>query len=152
MYVNDPNMTGAYFRDFYPNVPGGANSLIRQGIHDKYGIDHTPIPVSLLVPGTNTITLIQRRATAATSSYVMYDYLDFELPTPPPAPPVLSFSTSGGQIQFNWPASYIGWRLETQTNSIMGTNWVTIPGATQTNLWFMPVTANNNVFFRLAHP
>ena len=152
MYVNDPNMTGAYFRDFYPNVPGGANSLIRQGIHDKYGIDHTPIPVSLLVTGTNTITLIQRRATAATSSYVMYDYLDFELPTPPPAPPVLSFSTSGGQLQFNWPASYIGWRLETQTNSIMGTDWVTVPGSTQTNLWLVPTTANNSVFFRLAHP
>lgn len=101
VFVNDPNRTGPVFRDFYPSVPAGANTLIRQGIHDKYGIDHTVIPVSKLVAGTNTITLVQRRATTDTSSYVMYDYLDLELPTPM-APAGLTATPGDGQVVLNW--------------------------------------------------
>ena len=87
IFVNDPGMTSAPLADFHPTIsfPSGdhANTLIRQGIHDKYGIDHIAIPVSYLVAGTNTVTLVQRRAVTDTVSYVMYDYLDFELPAPP---------------------------------------------------------------------
>lgn len=101
VFVNDPNRTGPVFRDFYPSVPAGANTLIRQGIHDKYGIDHTVIPVSRLVAGTNTVTLVQRRATTDTSSYVMYDYLDLELPTPM-APAGLTATPGDGQVVLNW--------------------------------------------------
>ena len=65
MYVNNPGMT-AEFKGFYPNIPfpsgDTADTLIRQGIHDKYGIDHISIPVSNLMACTNTITLVQRRA------------------------------------------------------------------------------------------
>jgi rhamnogalacturonan endolyase len=241
VYVNDPNRTGAVFRDFYPNVPAGANTLVRQGIHDKYGIDHTSIPVNRLIAGTNTITLIQRRAVTATSTYVMYDYVNLELPTagtpsglsavagdaqvslnwtsspgagsyklkratvsggpysmivgpggtntvdatvtngttyyyvvsainangesadsmevsatPSSAiPPQLTFSSTGGQLQFSWPAENIGWELQVQTNMIdvgLGTNWVTIPGSGATNLISIPIGMDDNVFFRLAHP
>ena len=74
------------FRDFYPGIPFptgvNADSLIRQGIHDKYGIDHTAIPVGNFVVGTNTITLVQRRAVTATVSYVIYDYLAWNCPHP----------------------------------------------------------------------
>ena len=100
-------MTGAVFRDFYPSVPNGANSVQRQGIHDKYGIDHTTIPVSKLVAGTNTITLIQRRAVTATVSYVMYDYLSLELPTA--AAPVGLRATAGdARVVLNWTNSVVG--------------------------------------------
>ena len=101
VFVNDPNRTGPVFRDFYPSVPAGANTLIRQGIHDKYGIDHTVIPVSKLVAGTNTITLVQRRATTDTSSYAMYDYLDLELPTPM-TPAGLTATPGDEQVVLNW--------------------------------------------------
>lgn len=108
MWVNDPGMVNAYFKDFYPNIPFpsgvNANSVIRQGIHDKYGIDHIAIPVSNLVAGTNVITLVQRRATAATSSYVMYDYLDFELPTAR-VPIALAATAGDAQVALNWTAS-----------------------------------------------
>ena len=80
VFVNDPNRTKSALKDFYPSVTGGANSLVRQGIHDKYGVDHISIPVSKLVVGTNTITLVQRRGSTGAASYVMYDYLDLELP------------------------------------------------------------------------
>lgn len=101
VFVNDPRMTGTVWRDFYPSVPAGANTLIRQGIHDKYGVDHTAIPVSKLVAGTNTITLVQRRAVTDTSSYVMYDYLNLELPTPIP-PPGLTATAGDRQVILQW--------------------------------------------------
>jgi hypothetical protein len=104
VFVNDPNRSGSAFRDFYPDVPSGANSLIRQGIHDKYGINHISIPVSRFVTGTNTITLVQRRATTATSSYVMYDYLNLELPTAE-TPSGLSAIAGDAQVALNWAAS-----------------------------------------------
>lgn len=246
MYVNNPGLT-TEFKDFYPNIPFPtgvtADSLIRQGIHDKYGIDHLSIPVGNLVAGTNTITLVQRRAVTATVSYVMYDYLDFELPTPmPPAglaasagdarvaltwtaspgangyyvyqstnnagpykligtnvssltltnsgltngwryyyslaatnafgasavsptisarptaatPPPLSYTLAPGQITLGWPAGHTGWRLVTQTNSLLnglGTNWVTVPGSMNTNQMSLPVNNFNGcVFFQLVNP
>lgn len=104
VFVNDPNRTGAVFRDFYPSVPGGANSLVRQGIHDKYGIDHTSIPVNRLVAGTNTITLVQRRSTVSSQVYVMYDYLNLELPTPI-APPGLSAKAGDAEVELQWAAA-----------------------------------------------
>lgn len=108
MWVNDPGMVNTYFKDFYPNVPFPpgvtADSLIRQGIHDKYGIDHVSIPVSNLVTGTNTITLVQRRGTSATVSYVLYDYLDFELPTPR-TPIGLTTAAGDSKVILNWTAS-----------------------------------------------
>ncbi len=106
-YVNNPGLTSE-FKDFYPNIPFpsgvNADSLIRQGIHDKYGIDHISIPVSKLVTGTNIITLVQRRAVAATVSYVMYDYLDFELPTARP-PSGLTATAGDGNVALSWTAS-----------------------------------------------
>ena len=103
VFVNNTNATGTPFRDFYPNVPGGADSLIRQGIHDKYGIDHTPIPASKFVAGTNTITLVQRRSVSALANYAMYDYLDLELPTPM-VPTGLAVTPGDGKAVLSWNA------------------------------------------------
>ena len=81
VFVNDPDMTNPPLRDFSPSV-GGGNALIREGIHAKYGVDYVTIPVSLLQPGANTITLLQRRGVAAIGNHVMYDYINLEMPTP----------------------------------------------------------------------
>ena len=155
VYVNDPNRTGAVFRDFYPNVPGGANSLIRQGIHDKYGIDHTPIPVSKLVVGANTITLIQRRATAATSSYVMYDYLDFEMLAPASAPIGLTATPGDGQVTLNWNAvpGTTGYNVRQSTinggpyqlvgSNVGSPNFIS-PGLSNGVMYYYTIGATNN--------
>jgi hypothetical protein len=107
MYVNNPGMTSE-FKDFYPNIPfpsgDTADSLIRQGIHDKYGIDHITIPVGNLVAGTNTITLVQRRAVSAVANYVLYDYLDLELPTPS-TPTNLAAAAADSMVTLGWTAS-----------------------------------------------
>lgn len=71
-------------------------------------------------------------------------------------PPVLSVAPSGNQLQFSWPTTHIGWRLQTQTDSLtsgLGTNWVTVPNSTNQNQFVAPISATNgSVFFRLVYP
>ena len=155
-YVNNPGMTSE-FKDFYPNIPfpsgDTADSLIRQGIHDKYGIDHVSIPVGNLVTGTNTITLVQRRAVTATVSYVMYDYLDLELPTP--RPPVGVTAMPGDSlVTLSWTASpgATGYFISQSTNKggpyqVVGTNVTSLAytntGLTNGIFYFYTVSATN---------
>ena len=71
-------------------------------------------------------------------------------------PPQLTFSLNGSELRFNWPADHLGWKLQTQTNSLttgLGTNWVTVPNSNSTNQ--ISITLNQNtggVFFRLIYP
>ncbi|MGH7989638.1 MAG: LamG-like jellyroll fold domain-containing protein, partial [Limisphaerales bacterium] len=66
------------------------------------------------------------------------------------SPPQLNFGAGNGQIQIAWPQDYTGWNLQVQTNSLTGTNWVTVPISTLTNQMSFPIDpANGSVFFRL---
>jgi fibronectin type 3 domain-containing protein len=72
------------------------------------------------------------------------------------ASPRLATGLSAGRLQLNWPATHVGWRLETQTYSLasgLGTNWVAVPGSAATNQLLIPVNIENgSVFFRLVYP
>ena len=67
--------------------------------------------------------------------------------------PVITPAASGDVLQLSWPANYIGWTLQAQTNAPgigIGTNWGSVPGLTTTNQFSTPV--DNTVgseFFRL---
>jgi hypothetical protein len=71
-------------------------------------------------------------------------------------PTPLNLAASSGQLQFNWPADHIGWRLQVQTNALnsgLGTNWATVTGSILTNQISLPITPDNStVFFRLTYP
>jgi fibronectin type 3 domain-containing protein len=71
-------------------------------------------------------------------------------------PLTFSYGLNGTQLQLSWPATHKGWRLEAQTNSLttgLGTNWVTVPGASATNQMFLPISPSSpSVFFRLSYP
>ena len=59
-------------------------------------------------------------------------------------------------MTLSWPASYTGWRLETQTNSLnvgLSNNWVAVPGSTTVNTVTLPINAASGaVFYRLVYP
>jgi hypothetical protein len=66
----------------------------------------------------------------------------------------LAVQVNGNQLDISWPVA--GGTLQTQTNSLsvgIRTNWVNIPGSTQTNHVVVPIDpANGSVFYRLAFP
>jgi hypothetical protein len=63
---------------------------------------------------------------------------------------------SGGMLKLAWPADYLGWILQAQTNRLdtgLSTNWVDVPGSsaiTQTNI--SVDSAKPLMFFRLRSP
>jgi hypothetical protein len=70
-----------------------------------------------------------------------------------PQTPQLSLGFTDQQLQIQWPSAYLGWELQVQTNSLIGTNWVTVPDSMLTNQISFPVNpANTSVFFRLVSP
>jgi autotransporter-associated beta strand protein len=71
-------------------------------------------------------------------------------------PTNLVWNLSGFNLTLSWLAGYTGWRLQVQTNSLnvgIGTNWVDVSGASQTNNVAVPVDATQgSVFYRLVFP
>ena len=65
------------------------------------------------------------------------------------SPTQLDLVVDSGQMQLNWPADHIGWRLEAQTNALsvgLGINWVTVPGSAQTNQIVVPIARTTAAF------
>ena len=78
------------------------------------------------------------------------------MPEPSLTPPQMGWQMASRQIQLSWPVDHYGWHLEMQTNPIgvgLGTNWSTVPGSQITNMFAVPMNAENgSVFFRLVYP
>jgi fibronectin type 3 domain-containing protein len=72
------------------------------------------------------------------------------------APAPLTVGTGAGAIQLAWPAEHLGWRLQSQTNTLgtgLGTNWFDVPGSTATNSMNLPMDSfSGSVFYRLIFP
>jgi len=75
--------------------------------------------------------------------------------TPPTTPTNLTFTVSNNSLTLSWPANYLGWVLQAQTNSLgagLGTNWGTVPGSSLVTSMTIPLIANNPaVFYRLMY-
>lgn len=75
------------------------------------------------------------------------------VPLPSSVSTNLNFKAAGDQLQVSWPNDHLSWRLQAQTNSLSGTNWVDVPNATLTNQISIPIDENNSsVYFRLVYP
>lgn len=75
IYVNNESTP---FLTYYPDN-GGGNGLQRQTNHAMYGVSTIAIPMSRLIKGNNTITLLMP-STSAIGNHIMYDYLSLETP------------------------------------------------------------------------
>ncbi|HSU53057.1 MAG TPA: autotransporter-associated beta strand repeat-containing protein [Candidatus Dormibacteraeota bacterium] len=68
-------------------------------------------------------------------------------------PTNMNLSLVGNQLNFSWPTDHTGWHLQAQTNSVIGTNWVTITGTDSSNGYTLTIDpANSSVFFRMIYP
>ena len=70
------------------------------------------------------------------------------------SPTNLSFSVSGGMLALSWPASHLGWTLQTNSVNLANTNfWFAYPGSTAlTNVVFPIDPTKANIFYRLSYP
>ncbi len=75
-----------------------------------------------------------------------------------PPTPKMTYSVSGGTMGISWPASYLGWTLQVQTNALsvglqMASNaWFDIPGTAAVTSTNLPINrANPSVFYRLRY-
>jgi hypothetical protein len=61
----------------------------------------------------------------------------------------------GNTLTLSWPTNQLGWRLESQTNSMgvgITTNWLTVPGSASVTSTNFTIGTSSNVFFRLVYP
>ncbi len=75
--------------------------------------------------------------------------------TPVIATPPLSINIAfgGGNVTVSWPATHLGWILESQTNGLLANGWSTVPNSTTTTSYSVPVAPGaTRTFFRLKHP
>jgi ethanolamine utilization microcompartment shell protein EutS len=70
--------------------------------------------------------------------------------------PTYGLSNTATNLTFSWPYTYLGWRLEVQTNAQgigISTQWFTVPGSGSTNLIRQPINKTNlPTFYRMAYP
>ena len=72
------------------------------------------------------------------------------------SPTNLVWQINSTNLNLSWPASYIGWRLQAQTNALnagLSTNWFDVSSASQTNSVTLPIDGTKgSVFYRLVFP
>jgi hypothetical protein len=101
--------------------------------------------------GNHTLAFVGSNANGGDNT-VFIDNVQLSF-APATVPPNLGGQLVGGQIKIFWPVDHTGWRLQMQTNSLIGTNWMTVLGSMLTNQFISPIDlANGSVFFRLAYP
>jgi len=71
-------------------------------------------------------------------------------------PTNITFSVSSGSLNINWPATHLGWILQSQTNSLtvgLSTNWTDVAGSSAATTLSVPITQTAPaVFYRLREP
>ena len=74
----------------------------------------------------------------------------------PTATPLITVSMAGTNVTLSWPAAYIGWTLQVQTNiSSTGipANWVNVPGTASSNSKVVSINpAAPPMLYRLREP
>jgi len=75
---------------------------------------------------------------------------------PAPTPPTITLAFDETHVCLSWPASCLGWELETCTNLLsvgVGTNWVPVPGSRSNTLMPIPIDPTSPAgFYRLRLP
>jgi hypothetical protein len=70
--------------------------------------------------------------------------------------PQLTGAANGDHFNVAWPAGYVGWQLQVQTNSLgggIGSNWVNVAASIATNYLSLPRDRDNScVLYRLSPP
>ncbi len=106
--------------------------------------------------GTGSIKVFvdDKPSTIGANNRTWYDGLGWALVTAS-NPTNLSYRVSVNTFIVSWPATHLGWILQSEANSAVGlsTNWQDIPASSFQTQALIEITATNrSMFFRLRHP
>jgi hypothetical protein len=70
------------------------------------------------------------------------------------SPTNISYSVSGGTLNLAWPATYVGWVVQSNSVSVAAPDaWYDVPGSGAVTTLSVPLNpANAQVFYRLRRP
>ena len=68
-------------------------------------------------------------------------------------PTNISYSLSGNSLTLSWPAAYLTWSLQSNSVSLLSTNWFIVPNSSAATQFVITINpARTNVFYRLVAP
>ena len=68
-------------------------------------------------------------------------------------PTNIVWAADGTNLTLSWPSDHTGWRLQVQTNTLDGTNWIDVPESGMTNNAILPVDPTaGSLYYRLVYP
>ena len=104
------------------------------------------------VSGFGTVNLPPLTNNLAWANQIAVDGSIKVVPAVSTVPTNITMQVSQHSVSLSWPADHIGWRLQSQTNSIAGTNWLDVFGSDQTNLYYFIIDPTTpGVYFRLIY-
>jgi hypothetical protein len=72
---------------------------------------------------------------------------------PPTVPARMAIARTGDTVRLSWPESYVGSRLESNSDLTASGGWGSVFGSASTNQMLIPINPfGSNVFFRLVYP
>ena len=126
---------------------GSSNKILARASTGNTGLITGTVPASVIVSGNGAAGPVALRLTGG-ELYLIVN------PNIPATGTNITFSGSGNQLTFSWPANYLGWLLQSNPMSLAITNdWFTVPGSANTNRIQITIDpAKPNVFYRMRAP
>jgi len=106
------------------------------------------LPAGLSLSGSGVVSGTPQNTTndsftlQVTGSNGLYSSAAFDLSILGAIPPTMVSALIGTNLYISWPTNYLGWELQTQTNSLavgLSTNWVSITNSTLVTATNIPV-------------
>jgi Glycosyl hydrolase catalytic core/Ricin-type beta-trefoil lectin domain-like len=135
----------SYYRVYRSTTPGGPYTLV-SGNLTSASFTNTALQNGIIYYYTVTATDLTGyesvQSTAATATPVIQTL-----------PQSLGTSSTGNTFTITWPATHLGWILESQAGGLSANNWIPVPNSTTTTSYAVPVVSGSSpTFFRLRRP
>jgi hypothetical protein len=143
------------FRSNMPDTPISFGTLATATVNapDETTFFETRIDSPPVMAGTSNLVAVEVHQIAGDSSDLGFDLEVLAVGSVSQPPPRLAISLIGGEAELSWPASALGWTLESSASLGPDADWGSVPGfAVPANgRWTMRVTRGATPrFFRLA--
>lgn len=138
----------SYYRVYRSTTPGGSYTLV------SGNLTSASFTSTALTNGTSYYYTVT--ATDLTGYESIQSTAASATPVIATMPPPSSFTVATptpSNFTITWPATHLGWILESQNNGLTTSGWITVPNSTTNTSYAAPITpGTTSTFFRLRRP